>query len=66
MTYNKLMEKNAFTLAVQPRSWEAFDVNGADYVTDMEMAELVAYGWGEPCTIWRCPANGAPFRLRWV
>ena len=59
--------KNETAFAVQPRSWERLDPHGCDWLpNDMELAEAVAALWGEPCTIWACPGQGEPYRLKWA
>ena len=54
--------KNDKALAVQPASWTLFDEWGCDWATDWAHAERLAKTWGEPTTLWVCPAKGAPWR----
>jgi len=51
-----------FGFAVQPIAWGDFDAAGCEWATDTIHANVLAKIWGEPCMIWRVPANGPAYK----
>ena len=58
--------RTTLRLAIQSSAWPKFDEWGCVWVPDRKLAELVAQTYGEPMTLWACPAVGQPYPLAWL